>query len=121
MADHNEFGQQAEEFVAQKYIKNGYKIRARNWRFHPLELDIVAEKDNELVFVEVKARETDIFGDPLDSITKKKMRFILLAANEYMELNDIEMECRFDIATVLRKNDGLAAKIYVDAFEPYEL
>lgn len=121
MAQHNDFGTLAENFVAEKYARNGYVIRARNWRFHPLEIDIVAEKDGIIVFVEVKARETDLFGDPLEAVTKGKMRFIVKAANEYLEINHLENECRFDIAVVLQKKDGLAAKIYPDAFEPFEL
>lgn len=121
MAEHNEFGTIAEEFVARKYAHNGYQILERNWRFHPLEIDIVAKKNDEIVFVEVKARETDLFGDPLEAVTKKKMRFMLKAANEYLERHQINNECRFDIAVVLKKKDGLAATIYPDAFEPYEL
>lgn len=121
MADHNDFGFRAEEFIADKYRKNGYKILERNWRFHPMEIDIVAEKDNEIIFVEVKARAYDDFGDPLEAVTLGKKRLLLRAANEYLEINDIDKECRFDIAVVLRKKDGLASKIYPDAFEPYEL
>lgn len=121
MAEHNEFGKQAEEFIAQKYIKNGYKILERNWRFHPLEVDIIATKNNELVIVEVKARAYDDFGDPEDAVTLGKKRFMVKSASEYMDLHSISMECRFDIAVVLKKKDGLASKVFTDAFEPYEL
>ena len=121
MSDNLEFGNIAEEFVAQKYRKNGYEILERNWRFHPLELDIIATKNNELVIVEVKARAYDDFADPQDAVNSSKKRFLIKAANEYMDRNNIEMECRFDIAVVLKKPDGLAATILVDAFQPYEL
>lgn len=121
MADHNEFGKIAEEFIARKYQKNGYQILDRNWRFHPLELDIIATKNNVLVVVEVKARAYDTFIDPLEAINNIKKRLIVRATNEYMELNNIEMECRFDIAIVLKKPDGLASEVIVDAFEPFEL
>lgn len=121
MADHNEFGKIAEEFIAQKYVKNGYDILERNWRFHPLEIDIIATKNNELVIVEVKARAYDDFGDPEDAVKLTKKRAMVKAANEYMEINDIGMECRFDIAVVLKKKDGLASTVFVDAFEPHEL
>ncbi|MDO5655038.1 MAG: YraN family protein [Flavobacteriaceae bacterium] len=121
MAEHNDFGRIAEEFIASKYQKNGYTILARNWRFYPLEIDIIAEKNNEIVFVEVKARKTDYFGDPIESVSRKKKQFMVKAANEYLELNQISKECRFDIAVVLQKKDGLASEVYVNAFEPYEL
>lgn len=121
MAEHNDFGKIAEEFVARKYLKNGYKILERNWRFHPLELDIIATKENVLVIVEVKARSYDTFIDPMEAINNRKKKLIIKATNEYMEINAIEMECRFDIAIVLMKKDGLASEIIVDAFEPFEL
>lgn len=121
MAEHNEFGKIAEEFIARKYESNGYEILERNWRFHPLELDIIATKDDVLVIVEVKGRGYDAFIEPSEAVNLKKKRSIVKAANEYMEINEIEMECRFDIAIVIKKPDGLASSIIVDAFEPFEL
>lgn len=121
MAEHTEFGKHAEAFVAQKYEANGYEILERNWRFHPLEVDIIAQKNNELIIVEVKARAYDTFIDPSEAVNLTKKRNLVKAANEYMELNDIEFECRFDIAVVIKKPDGLASTILVDAFEPFEL
>ena len=121
MAEHNEFGKIAEEFITRKYKANGYEILERNWRFHPMELDIIATKDNILIIVEVKGRAYDDFVEPADAVNLKKKRNMVKAANEYMEINEIEMECRFDIAVVIKKPDGLASTILVDAFEPFEL
>ena len=121
MAEHNDFGARAEEFIARKYEANGYQILERNWRFHPMELDIIVTKNNVLVVVEVKARAYDDFIDPTEAVNLNKKRRIVKATNEYMELFDIDMECRFDIAVVIKKPDGLASTILVDAFEPFEL
>ena len=121
MAEHNDFGARAEEFIARKYEANGYQILERNWRFHPMELDIIATKNNVLVVVEVKARAYDDFIDPTEAVNLNKKRRIVKATNEYMELFDIDMECRVDIAVVIKKPDGLASTILVDAFEPFEL
>lgn len=121
MAEHNEFGKLAEDYVTEKYIKNNYKILERNWRFYPLEIDIIATRDNQLVIVEVKARSYDDLLSPEEAVDKKKKQFLIKAANEYIEQNQLDLECRFDIAVVLKKQDKLVAKVYVDAFEPYEL
>ena len=121
MAEHNDFGQVAEEFIAQKYLANGYEILERNWRFHPLEIDIIAKKNDMLAIVEVKARTYDTFIDPTEAVNLTKKRNLVKAANEYMEIYDIDLECRFDIAIVIKKSDGLASTILIDAFEPFEL
>ncbi|MXV37320.1 endonuclease [Flavobacteriaceae bacterium Ap0902] len=121
MAEHNDFGQLAESFIVQKYLKNNYQILERNWRSHPLEIDIIAFRDDVLVIIEVKARSYNDVISPEDAVNQKKKRFLVKAANDYMIQNHMDIECRFDIAVVLKKKDGLAAKIYVDAFQPYEL
>lgn len=120
MAEHNEFGKVAEAFVAAKYEKEGYLILERNWRFHPYELDIVAKKGTELVVVEVKARASEDWAAPEDAVTKSKKRFLVKAANEYILLNDIDLECRFDIAVVLKKDNGLTVNVIADAFLAHE-
>lgn len=74
MAEHNEFGKLAEDYAAEKYRKNGYEILAQNWYFHPAEIDIIAKRDNVLAIVEVKARHSEIFENPEDSVTRAKKK-----------------------------------------------
>lgn len=76
MAQHNELGKLGEELAADFLVKKGYKIRAKNWRYLKAEVDIIAEKENTIVAVEVKTRTSDYFGDPQDFITKKKNKII---------------------------------------------
>lgn len=119
--DSHGFGKLAERFIAEKYIKNGYQILARNWYHHPAEIDIIAQKDDLLIFVEVKARSSNDFINPEEAVNAKKKSLIVRAANAYIEEKDLDLECRFDIAVVLKKPDGLASKVFVDAFAPHEL
>ena len=64
MAQHNELGKKGEE-EAVKYLKSkDYRIICRNWNFHGYEIDIIAETDEFIVFVEVKTRTTALFGNP---------------------------------------------------------
>ena len=61
------------ELLAQKWlIENGFKIRQANYRYLKLELDIVAEKGDKIVVVEVKTRQTAEIGEPWMAVTKKK-------------------------------------------------
>ena len=100
MAEHNDFGNLGEKLAREYLEKKGYKIRHTNWRFLKDELDIVAEDGDELVVVEVKSRNTDAFGDAQESVTPRKIRNIVNAAQGYIEQFDLMMETRFDVVTV---------------------
>lgn len=117
MDKHYRFGKEAEKQAA-KYLKNnGYEILERNWRFHKFEIDLIAHdlKNDEIIIVEVKAR-IDPMVDPIDSITKKKIRNLVTAADQYLTENDIEQECRFDIIIIEKKKDKWFIEHIEDAF-----
>ncbi|MGE8432815.1 YraN family protein [Chryseobacterium joostei] len=101
MADHNDFGKIAEDMAADYLQKNGYKVIARNFRFQKAEIDIIAEKDDLTVIVEVKARSTDAFMLPQEAVTKTKIKSIVTAANHYLEESEKQSKVRFDIISVL--------------------
>lgn len=74
------------ESLACKYLeKQGYKILVRNFLIRGGEIDIIAQEEEFLVFVEVKTRYSHDFGLPIDSITPQKIRFILKAAQFYIQ------------------------------------
>ncbi len=83
-----------------------------------LEIDIIAQIKDILVFVEVKTRLNEEHGDPEDAVTLKKQRFIIKAANYYIQEKDLDMESRFDIICVLRENNKTIVKHLPDAFYP---
>lgn len=118
MADHNDFGKIAEDMTADYLQKNGYKILARNFRFQKAEIDIIAEKDELIIIVEVKARSTDFFILPQEAVTKTKIRSIVQAANHYLEEFNKQNEVRFDIISVLPdENENLIIDHISDAFQ----
>jgi putative endonuclease len=121
MANHNDFGKKAEDLAVEFLRKNGYTILVRNFRFQKAEIDIIAERDHQIIIVEVKARSTDAFMLPQEAVTKTKIKSIVSAANHYMEEFDKHQEVRFDIITVLpdeRKN--LMIEHIIDAFEAFD-
>lgn len=121
MSEAYDFGKKAEEFIAKKYIKNGYKILERNWFFRPAEIDIIAIRDNILAIVEVKARGEEPLEHAESSVNNKKKRLLIMAANEYIERHDIDVECRFDIAVVSYQNNKFTSKMFIDAFQANEI
>ena len=100
MAEHNDFGKIGEEKAYCYLLEKGYNIRARNWQYKKSELDIVAEKEDTLIVVEVKTRSSEYFENPKEAVTLRKQQQIILGANAYIEAFDIDMECRFDVVSV---------------------
>lgn len=64
MAEHNDLGRLGEEVALKHLREKGFTIRNTNWRFGKDEIDIIAEKDEYLVIVEVKTRRSAFFGEP---------------------------------------------------------
>lgn len=121
MADHNDLGKEAENLAAEYLLKNEYKILVRNFHFKKNEVDIIAEKDNLIIIVEVKARSTDFFILPQEAVTKGKIKSIVLAANHFMEEFNKNQEVRFDIISVLPDKTGkLEIEHIKDAFEAFD-
>ena len=122
MANHNDFGKIAEDLAVDFLVRNQYKILARNFRYLKAEVDIIAEFDNQIIIVEVKARNTDTFLEPQEAVNKKKIRLLISAASYYIEENNIEKEVRFDIISVLpNKQKTLEIHHITDAFQSFEI
>jgi len=118
MAEHNEFGQRGEK-VAQSFLhEKGYKILHVNWRNRKSEIDIIAMDGDILVFVEVKTRQTNHFGDPENAVDYKKQKRLIHAANAYVLKNRIENDARFDIVSILIEKNATVINHYADAFYP---
>jgi uncharacterized protein (TIGR00252 family) len=74
-------GNAAEQLVADRLTEQGYEIIERNWKTKWCEVDIIAQKDGVVWFVEVKYRATTKFGDGLEYIGPKKLQHLRLAAD----------------------------------------
>ena len=116
MAQHNELGKLGEELAAQFLLREGYTILERNWVFQKAEIDIIAQKKNQICVVEVKTRNSAFFGNPQDFVTTNKIKLLVKAANEYVISNDIDMEVRFDIIAILKNQKIEETKHFVNAF-----
>lgn len=107
------------EKQAVSFLKeHNYVILETNWRYKKLEIDIIAQVNGILVFIEVKTRGSDEFGEPETSVTLKKQRFIIAAANQYVIEKDLDVEVRFDVISILNQNSQTTIKHLPDAFYP---
>ena len=99
------------ESAAKHHLESvGYTILASNVRCGRQEIDIVADDGGTLVFVEVRARRSRMFGAPEESITRSKRRQMLTAAQCYLTANDCwHRNWRIDVVAVeLDRHDGIA-------------
>ncbi len=119
MAKHLDTGKHGEEIAVEHLLQLGFKILETNWRHRRLEVDIIAQEDNVLVFVEVKTRSYDFFGRPESFVSPAKERRLAAAAAAYMEQSGHDWAMRFDVVSVLKKKDGdFAVELIRDAFFP---
>ncbi len=111
-------GKYGEDLAAHFLFRQGYAIIARNFHLGSYgELDIIANHDGVLCFVEVKTQRRKIFGPPESWVDEKKMRQLGLLADGYLAQNPHpDAECRFDVIAVNLEKDGPRIEHLVDAF-----
>jgi len=117
MATHNDTGRNAEK-QAVEYLKGtGHEILETNFRYKRNEIDIIAQKEGLLVFIEVKARGDVSYGFPEDSVDDQKIERIHEAAEEYIETREWKGGIRFDIISIIATSTGDdALSHFEDAF-----
>ncbi|MFA6261587.1 MAG: YraN family protein [Bacteroidia bacterium] len=113
------FGQVGEDLAAAYLLRNGYQILVRNFRYGRMELDIVARLKDEIIFVEVKTRSDDDKAVPEKVVGRNKQRNIRVAAEYYMESNELALPARFDIIMVM-KAGSFEIEHWEDAFYPFD-
>ena len=118
MAQHNELGEWGEQFASEYLLKKGYKILERNYFYDRAEVDIIAKTKTGdcIVCVEVKTRNSDVFGDPQGFVSSGKIKLLVKAMDAYLTKNDITLETRFDIIAIIKNNTTEALTHYEDAF-----
>ena len=120
MAEHNLLGKRGEDLAFDWLKANGYEIIERTWRNRFEEIDIIAQKADELVIVEVKTRSTRAFGMPEDSVSLKKQRNLVNAAESYIFQSNSNLDTRFDIISILISAGNVDITHIPYAFSPFD-
>lgn len=116
MAQHNQLGKKGEKLAVDFLLDKGYDIVERNYRYDKAEVDIIAQKGQTLAIVEVKTRSTSDFGDPQDFLKPKQIQRIVKAVDEYVLVNNLDVEIRFDIIAIVKENKGFSIEHLENAF-----
>ena len=118
MNENQKTGAEGESKAVSHLRSIGYEILETNWRFGQEEIDIIARDKEFLVVVEVKTRSTNYFGEPETFVNKQKQRHLIKAAGAYIEKNNLNLEVRFDIVSVLKNGDAYKVHLIQNAFYP---
>jgi len=111
-------GKMGEDLACTELERRGYAILARRYRSRFGEIDIVANHEETIVFVEVKARDGDEFGGGAAAVTAWKQRRIAQMAIDYVARHRLhDRPCRFDVVTVEFTDGEAKVEVFQSAFD----
>jgi putative endonuclease len=116
MPAHIELGEKGEQLAVNYLRALHYNILETNWRWQKAEVDIIAQIDQTLVFVEVKTRSYDTVSKPEDAVHLKKQQLLKNAAEAYCEQQALHLELRFDIIAIIKAQGKTSTKHIQSAF-----
>ncbi|HAH23752.1 MAG TPA: YraN family protein [Prolixibacteraceae bacterium] len=114
----HELGRKGEEIALAHLQSLGYQIREVNWFWNHLEVDIIAQDGDELVIVEVKSRGSKSYEHPVEAVSNQKIRFLMNAAEAYIQEKDSPLDTRFDVISIIFYGGGFEVEHFKDAFYP---
>ncbi len=107
-----------EEIAAAHLTKLGYRILEKNYRCPLGEIDMVAREGGQIVFVEVKSRRNEQYGDPQSAVDRKKQQKISMIAQYYLKEKRLYgRQARFDVLAVRLLPEGHRIELIRNAFE----
>jgi putative endonuclease len=110
-----DIGDRGEQAAAAWLEAGGFTIRHRNWRHGRYELDIVAEKDGMIHFIEVKCRRRGGLTSPEEAVTPAKFRSLARAAEAYLAQFELDAETQFDLISVEHSGERAALRYIPNA------
>jgi putative endonuclease len=100
MPPHIDLGKKGEELAAEWLTGNGYTILVRNWRHGRYEVDIIASHDGILHIIEVKSRQSELYGRPEESISRKKFQNIMRGASGWLAQFPGHKRIQYDVLAI---------------------
>ncbi len=97
---HLQTGMTGEALAAVHLRAEGFRVIEQNWRFGRLEVDIIAEKQGVLHFIEVKTRRSKRFGRPEEQVDARKIDHLAEAASEYLYRHPLWQRIQFDVLAI---------------------
>lgn len=117
MAHHISTGKTGEYLAAAWLVQNGFAIIQRNWRHHRYEVDIIAGRNSILHFIEVKTRRSTTFGNPEESVGRKKLEHLMEGASGWLHRWPAYRRVQYDVlAVTLLQNNPPEFVLFEDVY-----
>lgn len=101
MAEHIELGKRGEELASIFLTEKGYTILTTNFRHKKGEIDVIAQQNETIIFVEVKTRKSNHFGYPEESISEQKQMKLQETALAFLQQEELtDYPIRFDVIAI---------------------
>ena len=97
-------GDLGENFAAELYEKSGYTVATRNYHSRYGEIDLIAESEDTLCFVEVKTRNLTSFGTPAEAVDFRKQKKLTLTAMKFLTETESFKQPRFDVIEIWQQD-----------------
>ena len=119
MTQHNQRLGVLGERIAERWLrKHGYTILARRFKHGRRDIDLVAQRDQTVAFVEVKARKGVEFGDPVEAVHHRKQRELTRSARVWIDRHGRDGELyQFDVVGILVADERVQVKHVTNAFD----
>ena len=118
--DRRAIGRDAERAAEQYLLRQGFKSLERNQNYRTGELDLIMLDNTDLVFIEVRQRNSNRYGGAVESVDYRKQRKLIKAASLWL-LSHPRYQyapCRFDVIAIDSSSDPARFMWYKDAFRP---
>ena len=109
-------GLKGEELAKDYFVGNGFKILEQNYRYGRAEIDIICEKNNKVIFCEVKTRSVPTISEITDQISPRKEELYYETATHYLDQHEIDKELQFDLVSIAYNGYSSHLEHYPDAF-----
>lgn len=109
-----QLGRWGEQAAASYLQARGYTIEAQNLRSEHGEIDLLASKDGQLIFVEVKTRRSMRFGHPEEAVTAAKQAHLIATAQAYMQSQPAQRQWRIDVISVFQPAAGPPDIVHIE-------
>lgn len=100
MAIHNEIGKLGETLAVEYFVQMGYRILYKNWRHKHWEVDLIAESEGILHFIEVKTKSSNHFGYPEEEVSRNKLQKLINASEAFLRAFPEWQNIQFDILAI---------------------
>ena len=115
---HIQLGREGEKLAKQYLLQQKMELLACNYRWRKQEVDLIFKDAESLVIVEVKTRQHESYGSPVQSVSRTKQRHLIKAANAYILENQLDLDVRFDVVSIIHNSYQTHIDHIPNAFYP---